>query len=243
MTDDVRLQFDVACALGLLAPEDQLPFSFPGQLNIDGRPTQILTDCVDPASYSRTSCRIRSNLPEDSPYHLYIGNDKLTLASGGSIFVGGSGVTVQLYDPSLDRHFALKAPRVSVLAYDIPTLLLDEAHLEKRINSEYRAFETERHISRRLFHQHIAQHFYGSSKQLQFPDKPGLRPQLPYSVSEWIEGAQKLHEFILNSDLTAQQIVQLLYDTFSALSHVHSQQVIHWDLKSDNVLVSSEATS
>ena len=107
MNDEIRLQFDVACALGLLVPGEQLPVPFPRKLDVEERAKAILADCVKPGSYSRTSCRIRTDFSKSHRYYLTIGNDQLTLASGGYIFVGGSGVTVQLHDSLLDRHFAL----------------------------------------------------------------------------------------------------------------------------------------
>jgi HD superfamily phosphohydrolase len=239
MAADDRVKFDVACALAVMSPAKKLTFTFPETLKVDGQISKILDDCVDQKSFERSFCRIRADFSEEAIYFLEMGNDQLTLFRGGEIRVGGSGVTRQLFDRRLKRHYALKVPRVSVLAYIAPEFTkLDMAHLSDRIEAEYRAFENEREISRLLSHENIARHFFGDSKEI--PDLGrGLRPQFPFSISEWIDGARRLHEFLQAEKPTVRKIISLVGDTFSALGHIHSQKVIHWDLKCDNILVSS----
>jgi len=238
MPADERTKFDVACALAVLTPGPNLPFHLPETLKVDGHAKDILDACIDVGSSERSFCRLRNNIP--SQYHVPMGSDQLTLFDGGEIRIGGSGVTIQLYDRTLRKHYALKVPRASVLAYVAPEfIVLDKERLIERISAEYKAFENERHISQRLSHENIARHFFGSSKIIPEVGGPGVTANLPFSISEWIDGAQTLHEFLKNEHtLTLREIVSLISETFSALAHIHEQHVIHWDLKGDNVLIS-----
>jgi hypothetical protein len=243
MTENLRLQFDIACALAILSPGEEYPIEFPKILRLDDVAKKILTDYVDADSFGRSKCRIKNHIPQTTNYHVPVGSDKLTLFPGGEIRAGGSGVTIQLHDARLNRHFALKVPRVSVLAYMAPAFsTLDEKNLQSRITNEHRAFENERLISRRLSHENVARHFYGSKKHIS-QLIPGAVLLFPFSISEWIEGALPLHEYLIEKKPSLKQIISLVSQTFSALSHLHLQQVLHWDLKSDNILVSKYETA
>jgi len=247
MTDSERdrVRFDVACALAFVSRMSELQIDFPEKLNLNAKAERLLNDCVDLKSFSPklTSCKIRDEITSEDSYSLPVGTDVLALNPGGVIHIGGSGVTVQLLDKRLKRHYALKVPRASILAYEAPhfSKLCERDPLRSRIELEYDAFENERQISRRLSHQNVAQHYYGSSKKV-----PGLasggafEAKLPFSISEWIDGAQPLHDYLTAAPRSLREIISLLADTFSALDHIHGQQVIHWDLKCDNILVSKK---
>ena len=60
MTADLRINFDIACALGVIRESQNLPFSFPIHVSLEGAPNEILSDCVNPDTLNETSCRIRS---------------------------------------------------------------------------------------------------------------------------------------------------------------------------------------
>ena len=80
----------------------------------------MLDRCIDPRTFEKSSCKLLEDAPQGDEHALSVGKDKLRLAPGGMIILGGAGVTVQLHDPKINRFFALKVPRVSVLAYRYP---------------------------------------------------------------------------------------------------------------------------
>jgi HD superfamily phosphohydrolase/serine/threonine protein kinase len=234
MTHDVRLEFDIAYALSILSFEQEIPFGFPKVLEITAEMKTIIDDCLDRGTFTKTTCKVRDNIA-GAKYSLRLGNDTYTLPAGATIRAGGSGVTLPIYDERVSRKFALKVPRVSVLAYELPPSSdLDEKNHYNRVNSEYETFENERNISRRIIHQNVAQSFYGDRKPIS--GKGGMRVLLPYSISEWIDG-KPLHEFLNENDIDIYGIISLISDTFAGLAHTHRQNVLHWDIKSDNVLV------
>jgi serine/threonine protein kinase len=236
--DNDRLLFDVANALAILS-RNREPFSFPKNLSLTDEARRVIEDVIDAGSVTSHSCKIRSDFGNTNRYELVIGNDTLNLFRGGQIRLGGSGVTIPLFDEKLRRNFALKAPRVSVLAYKaLEFNELDEKNFEGRVENEYVSFENERQISRRLSHVNIAQHFYGDKKEFQLPGSAARRASFPYSVSEWIDGARSLHDYLKEETPSIGDVIDLMLQTFSALEHIHLQDVLHWDLKSDNILIS-----
>ncbi|GMO12474.1 protein kinase domain-containing protein [Bradyrhizobium sp. TM233] len=247
MTTD-RVKFDIACALAVVTPSSSLPNIFPNKLAIEGELSRILSSCIQKGSIGDSSCKLSTDVPQTDNYSLNIGKDKLRLAPGGAIILGGSGVTIQLHDPRIKRFFALKVPRVSVLAYKFPLFEeLDQNNFQTRFENEVRAFENERLIFRRLSHEHIAQHLYGGDKSCAFTANNALTAHLPFSVSEWIDGARPLHKYLHSfltdtppEKLSFDRVISLIIQSFQALSHLQERKVLHWDIKSDNLLVSDK---
>jgi HD superfamily phosphohydrolase len=242
MSEDLqRLEFDIAFALALLSPREDYPLKLPKERKLEDAAEKILDACVDRESFSGSSCRIRTDLAEGADYQLKVGNDRLALFPGGYIIAGGSGVTVQLRDKELDRSYALKVPRISVLAYKSPAyLLLDEEHLRARMDAEFESFENERLISRLLSHENIAHHFFGGKREIPGVVVSAHEGHIPFSVSEWISGARPLHKYLIAEKPNVRKLLGLMNDAYSALAHAHAQRVVHWDIKSDNVLVSKD---
>ena len=178
-----QLQFDISWGLAFLTHAQTLPLRLPDQLSLSSSAKQFLEECTVAESYKTSSCRISSNAAVLDKYNLTIGSDVLKLYPGGEIRAGGSGINIQLHDQSLKRKFAFKIPRVSVFAYREPDLTdLDRDHFVDRFQQEYRSFENERHISRRLSHENVVQHIYGGHKTLEVGD--GVGATFPFSVSE-----------------------------------------------------------
>jgi HD superfamily phosphohydrolase len=248
-----RVKFDIACALSIVSDSSELPNIFPDRLAVQGRLHDILVQCIDLGTLEESSCKLRQDVPQSDAYALSVGKDKLRLAPRGSIILGGAGVTVQLHDPTIKRSFALKVPRVSVLAYKYPTFEeFDKENFIARFSSEFKAFENERLIFRRLSHEHVAQHLYGSGKSVPFgkDDAFSTRAQLPFSISEWIDGAQPLHKYLQaylpnkdkQKELSLDRVISLIMQSFEALAHLQERRVLHWDIKGDNLLVSGSHT-
>jgi len=241
MANDQQLQFDIAYALSILSSQGEIPFGFPKVLEVTPAMRDMLGACIDPSSFSGPTCRIRDDF-SGIGYTYRLGNDEYTLPAHGMIRAGGSGVTLPIFDKKVNRQFALKVPRVSVLAYQVPDYRdLDEKDHFKRVMSEYKTFEHERNVSRRIIHQNVAQAFYGGQKPIT-EGRGGIHVMLPYSISEWVDGVP-LHEFLQNNSLDIYEIISLISDTFAGLAHVHAQKVLHWDIKADNLLVTQAKTA
>ncbi len=56
---------------------------------------------------------------------------------------------------------------------------------------------------------------------------------------EWIDGATPLNKYLMRPDVSHWAILELLTQCFEALSYIHNESLIHWDIKSDNFLVGS----
>jgi HD superfamily phosphohydrolase/serine/threonine protein kinase len=239
-TPEQVLEFDLAFALGMLGPGDQLPFKLPPRLEVPEAAQDLLNACIELSSITKSTCQIKSSAPQTAPFALHVGQDVLYLQPDGYVLAGGSGINIQLHDPTVGRSYALKVPKMSVLAYQTPDGSLD-ARVEERFSNEYKAFQIERQLARRLSHENIAQHVYGSQKFI-LSASGGNSHHYPYSVSEWIEGAKPLTEHLLISEPSAHEIVGLIRQCFRALKYIHNNDIVHWDLKSDNILVSNLGT-
>lgn len=234
------LEFDLAFALGILGPGNELPFKLPPRREVPQAARELLDACIEPGSITKFGCRIRLSAPQTAPYAIKVGQDMFYLQPDGFILAGGSGINIQLHDPTVGRSYALKLPKMSVLAYQTPDASLD-ARVEDRFSNEYKAFQNERQLARRLSHENIAQHVYGSQKFI-LSASGGNSHHYPYSVSEWIEGAESLAKYLLISELSAHAIVGLIRQCFRALEYIHNNDIVHWDLKSDNILVNKGGT-
>lgn len=243
-----RAKFDVACALLFVTPEDRLPNLFPEKRKLGVEQLKAIDRCLEPDSISRSHFKIRDNL-DNRELCLKVGLDKLIFAPGGSIILGGSGVTIQLLDPEINRFYALKVPRVSVVAYKGERKdTLDVAKFETRFNDEARAFKNERTITRWLSHPNLAQHVFGGEKESPYATEgeTSRHAHVPYTISEWIEGAEPLHKYlraylsdgVSEKALSLDRVISLIEQSFSGLAHMHENKIMHWDIKSDNLLVS-----
>jgi HD superfamily phosphohydrolase len=54
-----------------------------------------------------------------------------------------------------------------------------------------------------------------------------------------VDGAKRLHEYLHERHPSIDAIIELVIQTFSAVNHMRLQRVLHWDIKSANVLVNN----
>ncbi|MGF1573093.1 MAG: serine/threonine-protein kinase [Sumerlaeia bacterium] len=131
----------------------------------------------------------------------------------GLLGVGGFGQVFQARDKRLDRMVALKFLSSS----------------NNSAGNSYRDLKKEAESISRLSHENIVQIFsWHSSNDLVF-----------YSM-ELIQG-QPLDELLRNQpDLTLSMKLQIIADAASGLAAAHRQNVLHCDIKPQNILVSRE---
>lgn len=130
------------------------------------------------------------------------------------INLGGMGAIFRAEQLSADRRVAVKVLKPS---------RADDADLVRR-------FEREIEVLTRLSHPHIVTLIDAGR------DAGGIS----YVVMEHVEGAT-FGDVLENGSLTLPEIVGVAIDTASALAEAHDAEVVHRDLKLDNLMVSRQA--
>ena len=141
--------------------------------------------------------------------------------------VGGGGIVCRCANKSQPSiEYALKVPR--------PSLFKGAPQWVKK-NYDGTLQEIVKHAP--LSHENVVR--VVNWGQLPIQEKPETPSQLNVDVilMEWIEGAQPLNRYLAESDIDYRGIVNVLTDCFQALSYIHGRSLIHWDIKSDNLLV------
>lgn len=163
---------------------------------------------------------------------------EFAIRPGYRINRGGSGIVFQVGNPLLKTlQYALKIDRPSLFTENEPS---EEA-------SRQRHAEFLRHGS--LSHENIARvygpgslHVAETTRETRFTKTKALDAIL----MEWIEEATPFNRYVLKGQadsasgskrLAPRELVRLVIQSFEALSHLHLNKLIHWDLKSDNFLV------
>lgn len=129
--------------------------------------------------------------------------------------IGGGGMSnVYLaHDMILDRDIAIK-----ILRYDFS----NEEELRRR-------FQREALSTTSLAHPHIVNIF-----------DVGEEGSLHYLVMEYVPG-KTLKEYIIdNSPVAPEQAVKIMKQLTSALAHAHQNQIVHRDIKPQNILMDAE---
>jgi len=129
--------------------------------------------------------------------------------------IGGGGMSnVYLaHDMILDRDIAIK-----ILRYDFS----NEEELRRR-------FQREALSTTSLAHPHIVNIF-----------DVGEEGSLHYLVMEYVPG-KTLKEYIIdNSPVAPEQAVKIMKQLASALAHAHQNQIVHRDIKPQNILMDAE---
>jgi WD40 repeat protein len=128
---------------------------------------------------------------------------------------GAFGVVYRCFDPQLQREVALKVPHPAILA---------DPRLRERFLREART-------AAGLRHPHIVPVF----------DAGEIDGQ-PYLAAAFIAG-RTLTDLVREKRLDLPTAVRIVRDLAAALTHAHSQGVIHRDVKPDNILVDLDKTA
>ena len=123
---------------------------------------------------------------------------------------GGMGVVWKAYHPSLDRHVALKF---------LPAIYGE-------IDQSRERFKREARVVARLRHPNVLQvHDFGEEQGHLF------------LVTEYVPGGTLQDLLRREGVLTPERALKLLGPVASALDHLHSQNIIHRDVKPSNILL------
>lgn len=159
-------------------------------------------------------------------------NVPLSLDVGAPILRGGGGIVVQATNKDVPTlKYAIKAQRPSLL----------------ESNSSPR--DSNRAFAEYIYHyplasENIARLFSVWKRNvLTTPDTVAPKnSRIPFLILEWVDGATELSNYLHREVETPEMFVSIMRQSFMALEHLHSNNLIHWDIKSDNLLVNRSGT-
>ena len=131
------------------------------------------------------------------------------------IGAGGMATVYRAYQPSMDRHVAIKVIRVSIL---------QDPTLRER-------FQREARLIARLEHPHL----------LPVYDFDGDH-EPPYIVMRYLEGGT-LKQVLAKGEIPFDEVLYMLNQVAMALDYAHRQGVVHRDLKPSNVMIDREGNA
>jgi serine/threonine protein kinase/tetratricopeptide (TPR) repeat protein len=128
------------------------------------------------------------------------------------IGAGGMATVYRAYQPSMDRHVAIKIIR---------TTILQDPTVRDR-------FQREARLIARLEHPHLlpVYDFDGDSEP-------------PYIVMRYLEGGT-LKQVLAKGEIPFDEVLYMLNQVALALDYAHRQKVVHRDLKPSNVMIDRE---
>ena len=152
------------------------------------------------------------------------GYPKLRIPKDGLVRIGGGGIVFQCEHANvLGLKYALKVTRPSVLSSE----------------SDYRVTLAEYFNHAPLSHQNVARVIFGESLEVELLRSAHRSNTLlcPTMLMEWISGAQSLASYLKENVKNYTALTDLLSQCFDGLDYLHQNELIHWDIKSDNILV------
>ena len=153
----------------------------------------------------------------------------LLLRSGYVIRLGGGGIVFQCSNADIPAiNYALKVLRPSLIG---PTF--------EKASEEFQRTTAEflRHAP--LSHENIARVFGASQVVV---EHSGVKVVMTAILMEWIPDPLPFSEYLIRRARDYRQVIDLLHQALEGLSHLHAQKLIHWDIKSDNLLVDGSGT-
>jgi len=134
----------------------------------------------------------------------------------GELGRGAMGTVFKCFDPLISRWVAIKA---------IVKATLDPAELQQFINR----FRHEAQAVGKLVHPRIVQIYdYGENDQL------------AYIVMELVNGKSLQAHLLSGANFSLPEIVQIIRPLLDGLGYVHSEGVVHRDMKPSNILINSD---
>ena len=151
----------------------------------------------------------------------------LLLEPGAPVRIGGSGVVIRCANAKqATLKYALKIPRPSLF--------------EGQTSEDYREVIQEYFRHAPLSHENIVRLLAPVKIEIPHAGKPSTN--YGAILMEWIEGAKPLNSYLVEDTHDYREVVELLAQAFRGLAYLHSMYLIHWDIKSDNLLVSASGT-
>lgn len=131
--------------------------------------------------------------------------------------VGGVGIVLKVFDTNLEAFRALKFAR--------PTIGR-ESFFAEIITSEISRL-------REAVHTNIIEIYEQGSLRIE-------DTQYPYYIMEYIPDGRDAAEYFADSSRTADDLLAVLSQVLAGLAHLHKIQVIHGDVKLENILVAKD---
>jgi len=131
--------------------------------------------------------------------------------------VGGVGVVLKVEDINLGFHCALKFPRPKVGKETLFTEIV-EGEISQLLKAR---------------HPNIIEIYYHGS--VTFEEK-----QIPYYIMEYIPGAKDALEYFSSDQRDVYELLKVIKQVVDGMQHLHKMDIIHLDIKLENMLVSSE---
>jgi HD superfamily phosphohydrolase len=175
----------------------------------------------------------RSQLSARIPQHPIeiAGLPNLRFSPGDRVRLGGGGIVIRCTNAKLQAlRYALKIPRPSLFEGESE----DPAAEHQRAHAEYL-----KHAP--LSHKNVARVFGAGEISIAAAKRP-FTLALTAILMEWIEDAEPLEKYLASHTLDYLQFVDLVTQAFDGLDHIHARHLIHWDTKSDNLLVDASGT-
>jgi len=136
---------------------------------------------------------------------------------------GGMGIVYKAEDTKLDRTVAIKVLPSAALASD----------------DDRARFYREAKAAAQLHHPHIASVFEIDEAVPEGSKDDDLRP---FIAMEFIEG-ETLHDRIQKGPLKLEEAVRIASEIASALEAAHEKSIVHRDIKSANVMLTSKGSA
>jgi HD superfamily phosphohydrolase len=156
------------------------------------------------------------------------GMPQLKVKYNGRGFVGGGGIVCQCEPKGVDGvQYALKVTR--------PSLFDDPKNAPLEFDATFSEYIKHAPIS----HQNIVRVFFGVNLQVTTTaDKQSSEvSKCPTMLMEWLDDAKPLGEWLVERANNYSQVLHVLLQVFEGLDYLHHAELIHWDIKSDNILV------
>lgn len=189
---------------------------------VDTTPIEFANKYVDQSSSTFTDAA--ENVVID-----HQGMPKVRLRKGDRVIPGGGGIVIQCEPENVkDLKFALKVTR--------PSLLEDDATASGEF--DLTVGEYIKHAP--LSHLNIARVFFGGFVEV-FTDRH-RKLRCPAMLMEWLDDPQHFCTHLVKKKPGYLRVAELIAQSFDALQRLHDARLVHWDMKSANLLVDKSGT-